>query len=156
MAPMGKPPSIRQAAFADLDTLAPVFDQYRQFQGQPSDLPAVRAFLRSRFDHGESVVFLACRGEEAVGFANVYGIYTSIALKRAFILNDLFVAPAARRVGVAAALLGAVEAYAWALDGARVTLNVARSNTTAQATYEAAQWQRDEQFYMYNRYRPTS
>lgn len=145
--------SIRQAAFADLETIVPLFDQYRQFQGQPSDLSVAHAFLRSRFDHGDSVVFLAWHGRDAVGFAHVYAIYSSITLKRAFILNDLFVLPAARRSGVAAALLAAVEEHAWKLDASRVTLTVARFNTDAQATYVAAHWQQDEQFYMYNRYR---
>ena len=61
--------SVRQAVFADLDELARLFDQFRQFQGRDSDLAAARSFLCERFDHGESVVFLAHDGATAVGFA---------------------------------------------------------------------------------------
>ena len=49
--------AVRQAVLADLDELAQLFDQYRQFQGQTSNLTAARDFLRARFDHGESVMF---------------------------------------------------------------------------------------------------
>ena len=83
--------SVRQAALSDLDDLATLFDQYRVFQGQPADLAAARAFLRERFDHGESVVFMAVDGTPAVGFAQLYPSFSSVALQRVFILNDLFV-----------------------------------------------------------------
>lgn len=145
--------SIRQAVLADLEQLVLLFDQYRQFQGQPTNLTAARDFLRARFDHGESIVFLAQAGEQPpVGFAQLYPSFSSVSLKRVFILNDLFVAEAGRRQNVATRLLAAVEAYAWSLGAARVTLNVARSNGTAQALYEARGWQQDDHFFMYHRY----
>ena len=143
--------TVRQAVLADLDQLALLFDQYRQFQGQPTDLAAARDFLRARFDHGESVIFLAWEGAQPVGFAQLYPSFSSVSLKRVFILNDLFVAEAGRRKRVATHLLTAVETYAWSLNAARVTLNVARSNVTAQALYKASGWQQDEQFFMYHR-----
>lgn len=144
--------TVRQAVLTDLDQLAALFDQYRQFQGQPTDGVAARDFLRARFDHGESVVFLAHDGAQPVGFAQLYPSFSSVSLKRVFILNDLFVAEAGRRKGVATYLLAAVETYAWSLGAGRVTLNVARSNVTAQALYAARGWQQDEQFFMYHRY----
>lgn len=144
--------TVRQAALTDLEELAALFDQYRQFQGQPTDCAAALDFLRARFDHGESVVFLAHDGAQPVGFAQLYPSFSSVSLKRVFILNDLFVAEAGRRKGVATGLLAAVETYAWSLGAARVTLNVARSNVTAQALYAARGWQQDEQFFMYHRY----
>lgn len=144
--------TVRQAVLADLDQLAALFDHYRQFQGQATDLAAARDFLRARFDHGESIVFLAHDGEQPVGFAQLYPSFSSVALKRVFLLNDLFVAAAGRRRGVATQLLAAVEAYAWSLGAVRVTLNVARSNGPAQALYAASGWQQDEQFFMYHRY----
>ena len=135
-----------------MDELARLFDQFRQFQGRGSDLAAARSFLCERFDHGESVVFLAHDGATAVGFAQLYPSFSSFALSRVFVLNDLFVQEAGRRKGVAATLLAAVEAYAWSLRSARVTLNVARDNGTAQQLYEAQGWNRDEQFFMYHRF----
>lgn len=144
--------AVRQAVLADLDLLAPLFDQYRQFQGQPSDLPAARRFLQERFDHGESVVFIAIEGRQPLGFAQLYPSFSSVSLRRVFILNDLFVCEAGRRRNLASRLLAQVEQYAWSLGAARITLNVARPNAPAQALYEARGWQQDDQFFMYHRY----
>ena len=144
--------SVRQALLSDLDHVAPLFDWYRQFQGQASDLPAARDFLRARFDHGESIVFIAEDGGQAVGFAQLYPSFSSVSLARVFVLNDLFVAESGRRKGVATRLLAAIETFAWTLGATRVTLNVARPNTTAQALYQSQGWRQDGQFFMYHRY----
>jgi hypothetical protein len=44
--------TVRQAVLSDLEVLAPLFDEYRQFQGCPSDLAAARAFLLSHTKGG--------------------------------------------------------------------------------------------------------
>lgn len=147
--------TVRQAVLSDLDELSTLFDQYREFQGQPSNLPAARDFLQARFNHGESVIFIAHEGQIPVGFAQLYPSYSSVALTRVFILNDLFVCEAGRRKGVATKLLAAVEDYAWSLGAVRVTLNVARDNQPGQALYEAQGWRQDAQFFMYHRF-PTN
>lgn len=149
------PVHVRQAVRADLDTLVPLFDRYRRFQHQPGDEAAARAFLAARFEHGQSVVFLAELDGHAVGFAQLYPSFSSTALARVFILNDLFVDAAGRRRGVASRLLEAVEAHAWACGAARVTLNVARDNVEGQALYAARGWQQDQQFFMFHRFAPT-
>lgn len=144
--------AVRQAALADLDPLAALFDQYRQFQGRPGDVPAARAFLLERFNHGQSVVFMAFDGQHALGFAQLYPSFSSVSLSRVFILNDLFVSAAGRRRGVASQLLAAVEAYAWEMGASRVSLNVARSNVSGQALYLHRGWNQDEEFFMFHRF----
>ena len=59
---------IRQAVVRDLETLVPLFDAYRQFYRQTSDQAGAREFLRARFEHGQSVSFLAFVDGVAVGF----------------------------------------------------------------------------------------
>ena len=54
--------TISRAGPADLDALALLFDGYRQFYGQPTDLPRARQWLRERLRFGESVVLVARRG----------------------------------------------------------------------------------------------
>lgn len=146
--------TVRQAVLADLQQLSELFDDYRQFQGKAADLPACRAFLHDRFNHAESVMFLGSLAGQAVGFAQLYPSFSSTALARVFILNDLFVAKAGRRAGVASAMLAAIEEYAWLLGACRVSLNVAQSNLSAQGLYEATSWVRDDEFFMYHRYPP--
>ena len=144
--------AVRQAVAADIDALAAVFDQYRQFQGRAGNLAAARSFLAERFDHGESIAFIATARGTAVGFAQLYPSYSSVSLSRVFILNDLFVVEAVRGRRVASQLLSAVESYAWSLGASRVTLNVARTNVSAQQVYTARGWKQDDQFFTYHRF----
>ena len=144
--------STRQAVLSDLEDLVPLFDQYRSFQGQPTDPAAARTFLRERFDHGQSVIFVAHDGAVPIGFAQLYPSFSSVSLSRVFVLNDLFVAESGRRMGTASKLLGAIEAYARSVGATRISLNVARDNSSAQELYVSQGWKPDEQFYMYHRY----
>jgi GNAT superfamily N-acetyltransferase len=144
--------AVRQAVAADIEPLAGLFDQYRQFQGQASDLTAARSFLAERFGHGESVVLIATAENAAVGFAQLYPSFSSVWLSRVFVLNELFVLEAARGRGVASQLLSAVESYAWSFGASRVTLNVARANVSAQQVYAARGWKQDDQFFMFHRF----
>jgi len=50
---------VRQATIFDLDLLTPLFDAYRQFYRKPSDPGLARRFLLERFQHNQSIVFLA-------------------------------------------------------------------------------------------------
>lgn len=141
---------VRQATVHDLDTLVPLFDGYRQFYGQPSDPGGVRAFLGARFAHHQSVILLALDDNGAgLGFTQLYPLFSSVRMVRTYLLNDLFVAPAARRQGAAAALLREAAAHARALGAASLSLSTALDNAPAQALYESLGWQRDRQFCEY-------
>ncbi len=118
-------------------------------------MSAARSFLRARFDHGESVIFIAHQGSAPQGFAQLYPSYSSTSLARVFVLNDLFVHSNGRRKGVASKLLAALEGYARSHGAARVTLNVARDNGPGQELYAAQGWSKDAQFFMYHRYPDT-
>ena len=134
----------RRAGPQDLDALAALFDAYRGFYGQPSDVPRARDWLRTRMRVGESVVLVAERGGETVGFTQLYPMYSSVRTARTWILNDLYVAEAARRGGVARALLDAAVAFAKADGAAGISLETTRGNAAARALYRAAGWSEDD------------
>ena len=92
--------SIRRAGLDDLDQLAPLFDAYRQFYQQPGDLQRAGDFLRERLQRDESVILLASRDGAAVGFTQLYPIFSSVRTARTWLLNDLYVAQRTRRGGV--------------------------------------------------------
>jgi GNAT superfamily N-acetyltransferase len=146
---------IRQALIADLDALVPLFDGYRQFYKQPSDPAGARAFLADRFEHQQSVVFMAFEEADdgdgaAIGFVQLYPLFTSALMKRMFLLNDLYVAPAGRQRGTGGALLDAAADYAKQVGAVRLMLRTATDNLTAQSVYEAGGWVKDEAFFTYN------
>lgn len=142
--------SIRQAVLADLDTLAPLFDQYRQFYRQAADLAGARAFLLERFRHAESVLMIAHDSERALGFVQMYPVFESIAMKRKFIFNDFFVLEAGRRRGVGKGLIEASASLARTLGASSLGLSTARDNHTAQALYRATGWEPEEVYIEFN------
>jgi GNAT superfamily N-acetyltransferase len=142
--------SICRAKHTDLDLLVPLFDAYRQFYGRPSDLPAARRFLQQRMERKESVVLLAPEAGRGVGFTQLYPSFSSAALARTFVLNDLYVDGRFRRQGVATRLLAAAEEVARTEGAVRMTLFTGVDNVHAQAVYRATGWQRDQTFIVYH------
>jgi GNAT superfamily N-acetyltransferase len=147
---------IIQATSEHLETLATLFDAYRQFYKEAPDLDGARAFLAERIAHGESLLFLALLdqgGQEIpAGLAQLYPSFSSASMRRLWILNDLFVAPEARKRGVGRALLQAAREHAEHTGAKGLELMTARDNYPAQALYESMGWQRDEVFLPYTLY----
>jgi GNAT superfamily N-acetyltransferase len=135
---------------ADLNAVVTLFDGYRQFYGQPSDDMAARTFLQARFEHGQSVVLLAEVQGQAVGFTQLYPSFSSVSMARVFVLNDLFVSPAVRRLGVGEALLTAAAEHARQLGAVRLSLNTDVQNMPAQALYESMGWASDQKYHAYH------
>ncbi len=144
-------PEIVRAELSDLETLAPLFDAYRVFYAQPSDVEAARDFLEALLSADESVVFLAFLEGEPIGFTQLYGSFSSVSLKRLWILNDLFVTPAARRGAVAGALLERAHQHARETGAKGLTLQTATDNRSAQTLYEKHGWRQDSGFLTYTR-----
>jgi ribosomal protein S18 acetylase RimI-like enzyme len=134
---------ISRAGPADLDALALLFDAYRRFYGQPSDVSRARDWLRSRLRVGESVVLLARRAERIVGFVQLYPMFSSVRTAKTWILNDLYVDAAARRGGVARRLLDEAARFAREDGASGISLETHRDNDAARALYRAAGWSED-------------
>ena len=140
---------IRQATVDDLEVLVPLFDAYRQFYRQKSDQEGAKRFLRDRFEHNQSVILLASEGSAVIGFTQLFPSFSSGAMRRVFILNDLFVAPESRRTGAGRALLNAAAHYGRKVGAVRLVLSTELTNTTARAVYEKLGWKCDDVFCVY-------
>ena len=145
---MQSPISLVRATLDHLDLLVPLFDGYRRFYGQPSEPERCRAFLYERLDHAESVIFLALLNDAGAGMTQLYPSFSSVSLRRLWILNDLYVATTARRLGVGAALLDRARDWALETQAKGLILQTAVDNP-AQHLYEALGWQRDDGTYHY-------
>ena len=139
------------ATLEDIDALVPLFDAYRQFYGQASDLTGARAFLADRFKRGESIIFLAVVDGAIVGFTQLYPSFSSVSMKRLWVLNDLFVTPDARKSGAGRALLERAERWAAETGAKGLTLSTQITNLRAQRLYEACGWTKDDEFLHYHR-----
>jgi GNAT superfamily N-acetyltransferase len=137
---------IVRATVEHLELVAPLFDAYRQFYGCSPDLAIARAFLRERLEREESVVFLALQDSSGIGFTQLYPTFTSVGVGRAWILNDLFVAPATRRSGVGRQLMEAARLFAVETGAAWLELATAKDNERAKALYRSCGYKVDQKF----------
>ena len=138
--------TIRLAEARDLDQLAELFDQYRQFYECPPDLGAAKNWIAENLERGRSTLFAADNGSQLLGFAQLYPALCSVDLVDYFVLYDLYVVEAARRQGIARALMNAASEWAKAQGADRLDLETARDNAPGQALYRDLGYELDEVF----------
>jgi GNAT superfamily N-acetyltransferase len=92
--------TIAQASPADLDAVAPLFDAYRAFFAGPDDLARSRSFLKDRLHVRDSVVFVARSDAQAIGFIQLYPLWSSWYCRKIWFLSDLYVREQSRKHGV--------------------------------------------------------
>lgn len=141
--------SIVTATLDQIEDLIPLFDGYRQFYKQERDLPAARRFLEERLILRESIIFLAYRGTNAVGFIQLYPSFSSVSMQRLWILNDLYVAPEVRGHRIGEALIETAAQFSSRMGAKGLILETAADNVSAQTLYERVSFVRDTEFYRY-------
>ncbi|MFB1082602.1 GNAT family N-acetyltransferase [Jeotgalibacillus sp. JSM ZJ347] len=141
--------NINKASVENSTRLAPLFDAYRQFYQQAADLKGAENYLFERLSKEESVIFFVSEGDKLLGFTQLYPVFSSISMKRAWVLNDLYVEASARKRGVGEFLLQRVKEFGIETGAASVSLSTAPDNTKAQRLYERNGYQRDETFLHY-------
>ncbi len=148
---MSRQTAVRLATLADTETVAGLFDGYRQFYKQPPAIDACREFIRARLEAADSYILLAegPSGEPA-GFTQLYPIFSSVRMRRVWILNDLFVAPGFRGSGVATALMESAVSLAREHGVAGLQLETAAENHPAKQLYEKLGWSMDTDVHHYS------
>jgi GNAT superfamily N-acetyltransferase len=141
---------VRLAHMDDLDEVTRLFDRYRIFYGQVSDIDAARKFIQMRFQQGDSTILIALDELRGVGFTQLYPSFSSVSMKRVWILNDLFVEETARCQGVGTQLMQVAESFARQTGAVRIALSTQMTNQRAQSLYESHGYVKDEVFYHYS------
>lgn len=137
------------ARFEQFEEVSKLFDRYRVFYNQSSNLEAAREFLQERFQKSDSTIFVVNDGGRMVGFTQLYPSFSSVSMKRIWILNDLFVEENHRKKGVATLLMNAAANFARETEAVRIILSTQMSNIAAQALYESLGYSKNEEFYHY-------
>jgi len=131
-----------------------LFDKYRMFYKQPSDIKLAESFITERLSNAESVIYVALIDGQPVGFIQLYPKYSSMRAIKNWILNDLYVDKACRKQGIASQLIQAAMDFAKANNARFVQLETQKDNYTAQSLYESVgfiEQQPDTEFLMYRR-----
>lgn len=142
---------IVQATLEHLDLLTPLFVRYREFYDELPLPESSRAFLEKRLRRGESVIYLALADDEErlLGFCQLYPSYSSLSLKRVWILNDIYVVEEARRQLVADHLLQTAKRMARQTQAVRLRVATSRDNDVAQKVYQSIGFREDTEFRNY-------
>src|ERR1700749_5080579 len=130
---------IKRITLSEYQLVAGLFNSYRVFYQQPSDIELAENFIKTRLQNNESVIFLAMAdkdGEPApAGFTQLYPTISSVRAIRNWVLNDLYVEADFRKQGIGEALIKAAMDFAREDGAAYVKLETAVDNFTAQKLY---------------------
>ena len=140
--------TISKATQKDLPDLVPMLDAYRVFYKQSSDLPLAKEFLEARFRKGDSEIYLCRLNGSAVGFVQLYHSFSTVSLKPIYILNDLYVIPSSRGLGVGSALLKKAQSICTQQGYKGLALETGVDNP-AKALYERLGWEKDVHCFHY-------
>ncbi|WP_042536185.1 GNAT family N-acetyltransferase [Oceanobacillus oncorhynchi] len=133
----------------DLDGVPNLFNLYRVFYEQTSDIEGAKAYIKQRLEHKGSVIFMVRDHQMYVGFTQLYPTFSSISMKKAWILNDLYVDAEARNQGIGEKLLNKAKDLAMETDAKSIVLETVPDNTASQGLHEKNGYIRDSQFYHY-------
>ncbi|SDN02970.1 Acetyltransferase, GNAT family [Psychrobacillus sp. OK028] len=140
---------IFQATFEDLEGVSSLFNLYRMFYEQESDIEGAKTYINKRLEKEDSIIFVVKDKQSYVGFTQLYPTFSSISMKKAWILNDLYVDAAARKKGVGEMLIQKAKDFAFETGAKSISLSTAIDNYVAQRLYEKNGYIKDSQFYQY-------
>ncbi len=141
--------NIRQACKEDFLELVDLFKAYLDFYQVKDGKEKATSFLHDRMERGDSVIFVVEEEAEIVGFAQLYPSFSSLRMKKSWILNDLFIHPDFRGKGFASKLMDTIENFSLDSGAKGLVLSTSTDNQSAQRLYEKRGWKRDAAFFHY-------
>lgn len=102
--------TIIKAKIKHLEDLIPLFDAYRVFYRQQSDILAARNFLKDRLTKKDSVIYIAYENDVAVGFTQLYFLFSSVSMQPMYLLNDLYIDENQRNKKIGISLINEAKA----------------------------------------------
>ena len=141
---------IEQANLDHLEKVSELFNSYRVFYKQNSDIDLALKFVSDRIRNEESIIFLAMdETGNPLGFTQLYPTFSSVYAQRIWILCDLFVSESSRRLGVGEKLMNSAKIFALETGAKGISLETAENNIKAQALYESLGYQKSNDFFYF-------
>ena len=128
--------NIRPATQQDLNSLTDLFEGYRTFYQKPSNQIEAKAFLNERLKQGDSKIYV-CENDnhQLCGFVQLYPLFSSTRIKKLWLLNDLFVHPDARGLGISKQLIERAKQLVKETKAAGMMLETGVSNKIGNQLY---------------------
>lgn len=133
---------IKEAQPSDLHDLIPLFDGYRMFYKQTSNFLGAKTFLEERLTNKDAIIYIAYDEENAIGFTQLYPLFSSVSLERMYLLNDLYVEANYRGQGIGQALINKAKDLCISNKYKGLALQTETTNP-AQKLYEYLDFKKD-------------
>ncbi|MBC6480784.1 MAG: GNAT family N-acetyltransferase [Hormoscilla sp. GM7CHS1pb] len=141
---------VAEATVEIIDELTYLFDAYRVFYEQKSDLEGAKLFLQERLKEDSAIlVAVYSKTERLAGFCQLFPSLSSVSMCEIYILNDVFVLEEYRRSGVGSLLMDAAVSFALNRGVKRLKLQTAYDNLAAMRLYERCGWKKGD-FHTYS------
>jgi GNAT superfamily N-acetyltransferase len=141
---------VRKSNIDDLDDLAGLFNAYRIFYKKETDIKTAREFLKERLTKNESEIFVVFSDNQMAGFVQLYPVFSSIRMKRFWLLNDLFVKDEFRGRGFSIALIERAKELCRQSGACGFMLETAKTNVIGNRLYQKMGLQLDKEYNVYN------
>lgn len=138
---------IRKADINDIEQLSLLFNLYRLFYRQESDVEGCKSFLHDRLTQNQSEIIIAVKDNEVVGFIQFYPLFSSVSLQKTWLLNDVYVKETQRKHGIGRMLLDEAKLFGKESGAGWLLLQTANDNYIAQIVYEKNGWERMEDMF---------
>jgi len=126
----------RKATKLDIKDLSKLFDKYRIFYENKTDVETAEKFLNERLQNGDSEIFVAENEEsKIVGFIQLYPIFSSTRMQKLWLLNDLFVDENYRGKGVSVLLINQSKKLCKQTEACGLILETAKTNEIGNHLY---------------------
>jgi GNAT superfamily N-acetyltransferase len=112
-----------------------LFDLYRIYYKRSADASASKKFLLERIQKKESIIFIAESEDKIVGFTQIYPLFSSLSMKRLWLLNDLFVLEKYRGKGISKQLINAAKQLAKDTNASGLLLETEKTNIIGNKLY---------------------
>ncbi len=126
-----------------------LFNAYRMFYKQPTDMALAERFIKERLLNNESVIFAALverdGRQKPAGFTQLYPLISSVRAVKNWLLNDLYVDASYRKQGIGETLLKTAMDFAWNDGAAYLQLETAANNLIAQSLYKSTGFVKQQQ-----------
>ena len=136
----------------NIEEIAELVKKYREFYKVANqDINEIKNFLQERLSNSDSKIFIAINKntDKLIGFIQLYPLFSTVSLKRQWMLNDFYVLETERKKGVGTILMNTVFEYF--KDKAKGCILVTdKTNTAAKEFYNKLGWKTDTyDFYTY-------
>lgn len=140
--------NIKRATLEHLEDLVPLFDGYRVFYKQTSDLNGAKDFLKERLEQNDSIIYIAYIENKAVGFTQLYYLFSSVSMEPMYLLNDLYVDHNYRGNGIGKDLIKTTKDLAKENNQKGIAIQTAHDNP-AQHLYQRLGFKPDSDLHFF-------